>query len=183
MLAWFPEFFEEFARARKLVMLSDGPLPLSWRNFIAIMAASRLKCEYLIRLQEAEFLSNGGDSKWLEEGLRGSSVPSKLKNIVEINAILAHRPWMINRQHIAALVKGEDSWSLSELVHAIAILITFHSLSGVVFGHGVNNEIDLENSEHLDKDVSENEIGKNRHNRHFFFFFVNSSKRIYEHQV
>lgn len=41
------------------------------------------------------------------------------------------------------MTKGEDSWSLSELVHAIVLLAHFHSLSSFVFSCGINEELDL----------------------------------------
>lgn len=40
------------------------------------------------------------------------------------------------------LLVGADSWSMSELVHAIAILAHYHSLAGFCLGCGVNPEID-----------------------------------------
>lgn len=39
-------------------------------------------------------------------------------------------------------MKGEDSWSIGELVHAILIICTFNALSGIVHGAGVTNEVD-----------------------------------------
>ena len=40
------------------------------------------------------------------------------------------------------LLVGRDSWSMSELVHAIAIMAHYHSLAGFCLGCGVNPEID-----------------------------------------
>lgn len=39
---------------------------------------------------------------------------------------------------IQKLTKGSDSWSLSELVHAIVILAHFHALSSFVFGCNIS---------------------------------------------
>lgn len=41
--------------------------------------------------------------------------------------------------YLQKLAKSSDSWSLSELVHAIVILVHFHSLSSFVFGCGLND--------------------------------------------
>lgn len=38
------------------------------------------------------------------------------------------------------LTKGQDSWSLAEVVHALVLLAHFHSLSSFVFGSGINDE-------------------------------------------
>ena len=40
------------------------------------------------------------------------------------------------------LVTGVDSWSISELVHAIVIMAHYHALAGFALGCGVNPEID-----------------------------------------
>ena len=60
-------------------------------------AAGRHQCSYLIQQQMSEFLSVGGDERWLD-GLH--SIPAKLRDLYEINKILAHRPWLITKQHI-----------------------------------------------------------------------------------
>lgn len=122
-----------------------------------MQAAGRHQCGYLINLQKQEFLLLGGDHSWLK-GL--SSIPSKLKNLYDINKILAHRPWLLNTSHIEVkncyfrgiwfinfinfqkLTKGKDSWSLAEVIHAIVILTHFHSLCSFVFACGVNQEVD-----------------------------------------
>lgn len=44
-----------------------------------------------------EFLKTGGIAEWLN-GLQ--YVPQRLKNLNEINKLLAHRPWLITKEHI-----------------------------------------------------------------------------------
>ncbi|KAB0404411.1 hypothetical protein E2I00_020078 [Balaenoptera physalus] len=44
-----------------------------------------------------EFLKTGGIAEWLN-GLE--YVPQRLKNLNEINKLLAHRPWLITKEHI-----------------------------------------------------------------------------------
>lgn len=60
-------------------------------------AAGRHQCSYLIHLQKQEFLRQGGNPVWMK-GL--NHIPSKLKALYDINKILAHRPWLLNRSHI-----------------------------------------------------------------------------------
>jgi sestrin len=94
-----------------------------------------------VRQQEIEFLLNDGDPDWLE-GVH--KIPKKIQNLLEINAILAHQPWLINKEHIAALIKGEDAWSVAELVHALVLMASFRALAGVVWGLGITPEVDYE---------------------------------------
>ncbi|CAD6226449.1 GSCOCG00005829001-RA-CDS [Cotesia congregata] len=135
-----PSYLDNFLKTQQFILRGDGPLPFVYRHLIAIMAAGRHQCSYLINLQKAEFLLQGGDPTWLQ-GLR--FIPQKLQNLYEINKILAHRPWLLTKAHIEKMTKGEDSWSLSELVHAIVLLAHFHSLSSFVFSCGINEELDL----------------------------------------
>lgn len=63
----------------------------------SIKAAARHQCTYLINLREKAFIEQGGDVSWLK-GL--DYIPPKLRAIYDINKILAHRPWLLNVQHI-----------------------------------------------------------------------------------
>jgi sestrin len=123
---------------------------------------------------EREFLLNGGEKIWLE-GI--DHLPRKLGNLLEVLGLLCHQPWLINREHISvrakrtnlclhvelicdflflfgvcvgkkkALSRGEDGWSIAELVHAMVIICTFGSLSRIVFGCGITPEVDLDETE------------------------------------
>lgn len=72
-------------------------LTFIWRWFCRLQAAGRHQCSYLIQQQVNEFLQQGGDERWLQ-GLH--SIPAKLRDLYEINKILAHRPWLITKDHI-----------------------------------------------------------------------------------
>lgn len=142
VMGYHPTYLDHFIKTQNFILRGDGPLPYEYRHYIAIMAAGRHQCSYLISLQKQEFILQGGDQNWLK-GL--SFIPQKLRNLYEINKILAHRPWLLNKGHIEKLTKcGKDSWSLGELVHAIVILAHFHSLCSFVFSCGVNQEVDQE---------------------------------------
>ncbi|XP_017936681.2 LOW QUALITY PROTEIN: sestrin-2 [Manacus vitellinus] len=129
-----------FWKTQYLLLRMDGPLPYHKRHYIAIMAAARHQCSYLVRLHMGEFLQVGGSPAWLQ-GLH--CAPQKLRNLNEINKLLAHRPWLVTKEHIEALLKpGEDSWSLAELVQALVLLTHYHSLASFVFGCGIKPEGD-----------------------------------------
>jgi len=142
MLALHPSYFERYYLTFHKTMREPGPLPFHWRNYIAILAASRFNCQYLVSLQEQEFLLNDGDSRWLQ-GVTNAAVPRKISNLLPIISMLAHQPWLLTKDHIAPLVKGADAWSISELVHAMLLICTYISMSGFVFGCGITPEIDI----------------------------------------
>jgi len=141
VLALHPSFFEKYNATYNFIMREAGPLALDWRIYIAILASARYDCKWLINIQEVEFKLNGGDINWLK-GI--DYVPPKMKNLMDILQILTHQPWLITKKHIASLVTGADSWSIGELVHAMAIICTFKALAGLVWGCGVSFETDFE---------------------------------------
>ncbi|NWR52819.1 SESN2 protein, partial [Regulus satrapa] len=138
LMGLHPQYLSSFWKTQCLLLRMDGPLPYHKRHYIAIMAAARHRCSYLVGLHMGEFLQVGGDPAWLR-GLR--CAPQKLRNLSEINKLLAHRPWLVTKEHIEALLKpGEDSWSLAELVQALVLLTHYHSLASFVFGCGIRSE-------------------------------------------
>ncbi|CRL00061.1 CLUMA_CG013347, isoform A [Clunio marinus] len=139
VIRYHPKYFEHYIKTHRYLMYDDGPLPFPTRHYLAIIAAARNKCNYLVNLHEKDFIAEGGDITWLK-GLE--FIPQKLCAIYDINKILAHRPWLLTKEHIEGLTKGSNSWSLAEVVHAIVILAHFHSLSSFVFSCGLNQELD-----------------------------------------
>lgn len=143
LMCLFPVFAEKYEAVYRCVIEGSGPLPMFWRNYIAIMGASRHHCRYMIVQQEVQFYANGGDLNWLR-GL--SYAPPKLQKLATLNALLAHQPWLITPSHLENLISGNDNdnWSIPELLQAVIILIMFHSLAGLSWGLGVVPEIDRE---------------------------------------
>ncbi|KAH8348030.1 hypothetical protein KR084_003284 [Drosophila pseudotakahashii] len=139
VIGYHPQFHDHFLRTQNFIMKGDGPLPNDYRYYLAIIAAARHQCPYLVKRYEKEFINQGGDSAWLG-GL--DFIPPKLRAIYDINKILAHRPWLLRKEHIERLTKGKNSWSLSEVVHAMVLLSHFHSLSSFVFSCGLTQKLD-----------------------------------------
>ncbi|XP_042713220.1 sestrin-2 isoform X4 [Chrysemys picta bellii] len=106
-----PEYLASFWKTQYLLLRLDGPLPYHKRHYIAIMAAARHQCSYLVGFHVAEFLKVGGNPGWLQ-GLH--CAPQKLRNLNEINKILAHRPWLITKEHI----EGKDAMQEVEVLMA-----------------------------------------------------------------
>ncbi|XP_064629105.1 sestrin-1-like isoform X2 [Lineus longissimus] len=147
VMGYHPEYLDCFLRTQHYMLRGDGPLPYEYRHYIAILAAARHQCSYLVKLHTTEFLLQGGDPQWLK-GL--DNIPQKLKDLNEVNKLLAHRPWLINKTHIEKLTRGSDNWSMSEVMHALVLLAHFHALSSFIYGSGINAEIDHENGHTFD---------------------------------
>lgn len=160
VIGYHPSYLEHFIKFQTFIMQRDGPLPYDYRHYLAIIAAARHQCTYLVNLHKKEFLEQHGDPNWLK-GL--DYIPAKLRAIYDINKILAHRPWLLNKEHIERLTKGPNNWSLSEVVHAIVLLSHFHSLSSFVFSCGLTQELDPISSQKYNKrKVSGNSSPPNR---------------------
>ncbi|XP_072277357.1 sestrin-2 isoform X2 [Pyxicephalus adspersus] len=131
-----PEYLKVFWKTQHQLLRMDGALSLPERHYVAIMAAARHNCVYLVSLHSTFFLQVGGDPRWLE-GL--DSAPIKLRRLNDLNKILAHRPWLITKEHIEFLVssRGGNFWSLAELIQALVLLTHFHALSSFILGCGI----------------------------------------------
>uniref|UniRef100_A0AAQ5XEF0 Sestrin 2 n=1 Tax=Amphiprion ocellaris TaxID=80972 RepID=A0AAQ5XEF0_AMPOC len=141
VMALHPAYLSCFLRTQHALLELDGPLPRHWRHYIALMAAARHHCSYLVQQHSTGFLEAGGEESWLS-GLEHA--PTKLHSLQTLNKLLAHRPWLITQQHIQELVcPGADPrWSLAELIHAVVLMAHAHSLSSFVWGCGLNPEPD-----------------------------------------
>eukprot|EP00795_Rhopilema_esculentum_P017557 gene17557-9187_t len=143
LMSFHPLYLDSFMNTESFVMDGEGPLPFDWRYYIGILAAARHQSSYLVNICENEFLLKNGDPMWLN-GI--DHAPKKLQNLMDLNKILAHKPWLISLEHIQDLLKGPsaDTWSVAELVHAIAIMVHYHCLAAFVYGCGINPEVDLD---------------------------------------
>src|SRR5262249_49878713 len=146
VLSFFPTFLERHeAVLMHLLRSSSAPLPRPWRNYVALMAAAGIGCQYLVSLQKHEFLQQGGDSTWLR-GL--SYAPKKLRNLGSLARTLACAPWILNSSDFTALRRPSDptepgeAWTAGELVHAVIILACFNAHSRFVLACGVVPEPD-----------------------------------------
>lgn len=123
LTACHPTCLEAFTATHSALFEGPGPLPKPWRYFIAVMAAARGRSTALLEEYVALFSAAGGDPSWVR-GARGlqrrwvategispgelggepwANVPSKLRALGRINAILCHRPWELKEEHIAEL--------------------------------------------------------------------------------
>jgi hypothetical protein len=140
------QFLVRYASTLHCLLHTEGSLPLMHRCYIAIMGASRHRCEALVRHLAEMFLLGGGDSEWLTHG----TAPEKLKVLEPINAIIAHQPWNLAVEDLQELLDPiipedpdlanearDKRWSKTELLLALTILATFHSISGLYYGLGI----------------------------------------------
>ena len=132
-LFWFPDHYFIYQQTfEHLLSPSKGFIPVTWKYYLAIMAASTMKCEFLFRHLEEEFLLNGGDEDWLVRGLE--AVPEKLRKIDRINNIIAHQPWKLKENDILEIYfkTNPNMWNINEIVEAILILINFYRLASII---------------------------------------------------
>ncbi|VDM53604.1 unnamed protein product [Angiostrongylus costaricensis] len=59
---------------------------------MAITAATKQRCSFLINLHEREFERSSGDTKWLR-GLKYVDEP-KILYLDDINRVVAHQAWL-----------------------------------------------------------------------------------------
>lgn len=126
---WFSGYVPIYLSNLNELMSGNCIIPETWRYFIAIMAVSTIRCEYLLRSLQETFLTKGGDENWLIYGV--DFVPDKLKKLIKVNNMLAHQPWKITSIEINEII-GKHSWNRDEFVHASLIMINYHKLASIV---------------------------------------------------
>ncbi|CAD7941874.1 unnamed protein product [Amoebophrya sp. A120] len=167
-LAAHDGFLDRFFSSKRALLFDEGPLPKPWRHYLALLGATQLRCEYLARHAAEMFLLVGGDRTWLAG--RADVIPKKLLAIAKFNEVMCHQPWLLLEQtgegtttspshgnspekhdrsrgtavvSFAELLDPDDSacrWSSTELLSALAILSTYHSMSAFVFALGLELE-------------------------------------------
>ncbi|KHN80913.1 Sestrin-3 [Toxocara canis] len=135
LLSSHPKYRRVFNQAIDQLFYGRGPMAAHERHYVALMAASRHRCHYLMNLHRREFTRLGGNREWLK-GL--SHVPLKISSMDALNGVLAHQPWAITTDHLTALTKCRSpaNWSLSELVQATIVLAQTHVLCSFILGSG-----------------------------------------------
>jgi hypothetical protein len=142
VMSFRPDYATVFHTCQVVIMRDPGPLPVVWRHYVALIAAARHRSAYLCELETEQFLLSGGDKGWLD-GI--AACPTKLQSYAALDAIVAHQPWLLTAAHVAPLLRGNDAWTIGEIVHAMVISATFRALAGIVAGCGINNEVDFVN--------------------------------------
>lgn len=145
---WLGEYLTKNNNTRRSLFDAEGYLPKVWKIYIAIMAVSVCKNEYLLNILENYFLESDGDPLWLINGL--DIVPSKLKALDRINNILACCPWKLTENDITRLTKRNNCegisthWNLNELIQGIIILIFYQKIAS--FCNAINLSVDIHQS-------------------------------------
>ncbi|XP_066917140.1 sestrin-1-like isoform X2 [Clytia hemisphaerica] len=141
ILGYHVKYLSQFLSFESKLLHQNGPLQQSWIYYIGIIGAARHQCSLLVEECERKFMLCDGDPDWLDSI---ENIPNKLKKLFTLNKLLAHQPWLINVDVLKDFFTGpaEETWSMSELLHAILVLLHFQTLSGFIFGCGINPEID-----------------------------------------
>lgn len=144
ILFWFPEYLIRYKNTISTLMDDDSYLPRVWKYFIAIMAVSTIKCEYMVKSLEESFLAEGGKIEWLVHGIK--VVPEKLQMLGKINNILAHQPWKLSFVDFNTLLFKSDIettyWNLNELTLAFFILITYQKIATIYKSSGLKTKME-----------------------------------------
>lgn len=110
ILCWFPKYLEYFLNTQNVMIgkskAESKTLSIEDKLFLAIMAVSCYRCEYLLSILEEQFVQQGGNLEWLANGLAKVGNLSKFANL---NEILAFKPWLLNGMMIEKLLEKDDA--------------------------------------------------------------------------
>lgn len=138
VLCWFPKYLEYFLNTSNVMIgkskADSGVLAIEHKLFLAIMAVSCYKCDYLLGILEEQFVQQGGNLEWLADGLQKVG---NLSKFAEINEVLAFKPWILSVKHVERLLEKDESgfsWSLEQVCLAVCIMSSYHALCSFVLG-------------------------------------------------
>ena len=77
--------------------ISSGNLIFYWQSNCYCLSLF----VFQVNICQKEFLLKNGDQEWLK-GI--DYAPKKLQNLMELNKILAHKPWLITVDHLKVCV-------------------------------------------------------------------------------
>ncbi|RNE98449.1 hypothetical protein TraAM80_08759 [Trypanosoma rangeli] len=142
VLSIYPDILRAHHATFQFIFFEEGPLPICERLMIALMTASRQKCEYLfsrfaallLHFAEKQQSSEVVADTWLLQG-----PPPRLQALQRFIGIATHVPWqmMLNDIH-GAMNAG---WSIPGLIQASCIVAETLSLCSFVMGLFVPNDI------------------------------------------
>ncbi|RNF06656.1 uncharacterized protein Tco025E_07523 [Trypanosoma conorhini] len=141
-LSIYPDILRAHHATFQYIFFEEGPLPICERLMIALMAASRQKCEYLFsrfaalllhfaeKQQSSEFVAD----TWLLQG-----PPPRLQALQRFIGIATHVPWQMTLNDIRGAMNA--GWSIPGLIQASCIVAETLSLCSFVMGLFVPNDI------------------------------------------
>lgn len=133
-----PTYLDTFTNTIYTLFYGTSNLSASIKHFIAIMAATRHRCHFLIDLHTREYDRLGGNQKWLR-GIDCVDDP-KIVSLDRLNMVLAHQPWLVNANYLDKVVRSSCSstplWSQSDIAHAAVILSHTHATASFIHAVG-----------------------------------------------
>ncbi|EKF31267.1 hypothetical protein MOQ_004903 [Trypanosoma cruzi marinkellei] len=142
ILSIYPEVLRAHHATFQYIFFEEGPLPICERLMIALMAASRQKCEYLfsrfaallLHFEEKQPSNDVVAENWLLQG-----PPPKLQALQRFIAIATHVPWQMKLNDIRGAMNA--GWSIPGLIQASCIVAETLSLCSFVMGLFVPNDM------------------------------------------
>ena len=128
LLLEFPEYFECISKTLNDIVNSEkSNFSRSEIFYLAIMGASSVDCDFVIKDLIRLYLLNYGDEAWITNGL--IVAPEELKSFGKIFNIIAFQPWKLKVDDINALGIQKN---LQSFIQAIIIMTTYQRIASIV---------------------------------------------------
>ena len=93
---------------------NDNSFSLKHKLFYGILASSEIGSNILFEHFKKKYLSYGGDTSWIEKGIKNENISKYIKVIAKMNDILVHKPWILFLAHFAKFYNGMTFFSVSK---------------------------------------------------------------------
>ena len=147
------DYFSDFFSLISNLIYKDNDNSFSLKNklYYSIIASSNIGTRILIEEFKSKYLSYGGDTSWIDQGINAQSIPKHIKGFAKMSDILVHKPWIIHWAHFAEF----DNELNIFLFQSAIILTTIHRFATIISGLNIFIKNDLKTKNIEDKDIIE----------------------------
>lgn len=156
-------YFTDFTNCISTIIYkdNDNSFSLQYKLYYGIIASTTIGLEALALDFENKFKLYGGDTSWVEQGIKSENIPKHIKGFEKINDILAHNPRIMHWTHFGDFDNGLTFF----LFQSAIILTTIHRYATIISALNIFVTKDIldnkyTNKEEINKFIENKEISK-----------------------
>ena len=152
-------YFQDFSGLISNVIFkdNDNSFSLQYKLYYGIIGSSAIGSNILVENFKKKFVLYGGDTSWVEQGIKCENIPKHIKGFAKMNDILVHKPWILFWAHFAEFDNGMTFF----LFQSAIILTTIHRYATIFSWLQIfNNKKDGDKDNEIVTEIKNEEIDK-----------------------
>ena len=171
---FYPQYFKDFSELISNVIYkdNDNSFSLQYKTYYGILASSSIGSDLLVEDFEKKFKLYGGDTSWIDQGIKCENIPKHIRGFAKLNDILVHKPWILFWAHFIEFDNGMtfflfQSAIILTTIHRFATIISWLNLFNIRkenTNNGIDTDIKRENKDKIESiDDKKNENLKEKY--------------------